>query len=50
MMALELRMDPTEFKMLTEGDFTIRGSDKFWSGLWSDLKQKTDAVESSAMC
>jgi hypothetical protein len=30
-------MDPTEFKIFTERNFTIRRFDKFWSGLWSDL-------------
>jgi hypothetical protein len=37
MMALEQRMDPTEFKIFIEQNFTIRQSDKFWPGLWSDL-------------
>jgi hypothetical protein len=37
MMALEQRMDPTEFKINIEQNFTIRRSDKFWPGLWSDL-------------
>jgi hypothetical protein len=37
MMALEQRMDPTEFKIFIEQNFTIRRSDKFWPGLWSDL-------------
>jgi hypothetical protein len=37
MIALEQRMDPTEFKIFIEQNFTIRRSDKFWSGLWSDL-------------
>jgi hypothetical protein len=37
MMAPEQRMDPTEFKILAERNFTIRRFDKFWSGLWSDL-------------
>jgi hypothetical protein len=37
MMALEQRMDSTEFKIFIERNFTIGGSDKFWSGLWSDL-------------
>jgi hypothetical protein len=30
-------MDPTEFKIFTERNFTIRRFDKFWSGVWSDL-------------
>jgi hypothetical protein len=36
MMALEQRMNPTEFKIFIEQNFTIRRSDKFWPGLWSD--------------
>lgn len=31
------RMDPKEWSMFTKGAFTIRRSEKFWSGLWSDL-------------
>ncbi|KAG8186082.1 hypothetical protein JTE90_027076 [Oedothorax gibbosus] len=31
-------MEPIEFqKFTTEGYFTIRRSDKFWSGIWSDM-------------
>lgn len=37
MMALQDRMDKCEYDMFTKGSFTIRRSDKFWSGLWSDL-------------
>jgi hypothetical protein len=37
MVAPEQRMDPTEFKIFTERNFTIRRFDKIWSGLWSDL-------------
>jgi hypothetical protein len=38
MMALERRMDPTEFKIFIEQNFTIRRSDQFWPGLTiSDL-------------
>jgi hypothetical protein len=37
MVAPEQRMDPTEFKIFTERNFTIRRFDKFWSGVWSDL-------------
>jgi hypothetical protein len=37
MVAPEQRMDPTEFKIFTERNFTIRRFDKFWLGLWSDL-------------
>jgi hypothetical protein len=44
MMALEQRMDPTEFKVFTEGDFTIRQSNKFWSGLGSDLTIKQELM------
>jgi hypothetical protein len=36
MMVLEKRMDPSEFKIFIEQNFTIRRSDKL-SGLWSDL-------------
>lgn len=34
---LQSRMDPREFSQFTKGDFTVRRSDKFWSGLWTDL-------------
>ncbi|CAG9817879.1 unnamed protein product [Phaedon cochleariae] len=38
MLTLEEQMDPTEFKKFTtEGFFTIRRSDKFWCGVWSDM-------------
>jgi hypothetical protein len=37
MMVLEQRIDPTEFKISIEQNFTIRRSDKFWPGLWLDL-------------
>jgi hypothetical protein len=37
MMVLEQRIDPTEFKIFIEQNFTIRRSDKFWPGLWLDL-------------
>jgi hypothetical protein len=29
--------EPTEFKIFTERNFTIRRFDNFWPGLWSDL-------------
>lgn len=38
MLNLEEKMDPTEYhKFTTEGFFTIRRTDKFWSGIWSDM-------------
>jgi hypothetical protein len=46
MIALEQRMDPIEFKMLTGGDFTIRRSDKSWSGLCSDLRIEQKVMRS----
>jgi hypothetical protein len=54
MMALEQRMDPTEFKIFIKQNFTICQSDKFWPGLWSDLiadvvYEKLRCVESPAV-
>jgi hypothetical protein len=38
MMMLGNKMSEKEFKLFTnDGYFTIRRSDKFWSGLWSDM-------------
>lgn len=38
MINLESRLTPEEFKLFTEeGYFTIRRSDKFWAGVWSDM-------------
>lgn len=38
MLTLEEKMNPFEFNQFTkEGSFTIRRSDKFWSGIWSDM-------------
>ncbi|CAG9814961.1 unnamed protein product [Phaedon cochleariae] len=38
MLSLEMKMDPDEYhKFTTEGYFTIRRTDKFWSGIWSDM-------------
>ncbi|XP_048514031.1 uncharacterized protein LOC105693971 [Athalia rosae] len=38
MAALESKMDPDEFDKFTrQGFFTIRRSDKPWSGVWSDM-------------
>lgn len=38
MFDLELKMDPVEYqKFTTEGLFTIRRTDKCWSGIWSDM-------------
>lgn len=37
MEGLEERMDPKEYSIFTKGAFTVRRSDKLWSGLWSDL-------------
>lgn len=37
MLDLEKHMKSNEYLMFTGGNFTIRRSDKFWSGLWTDL-------------
>lgn len=38
MLALPDKMNPTEYERFTNGGyFTIRRSDKFWSGIWSDM-------------
>ncbi|CAG9820707.1 unnamed protein product [Phaedon cochleariae] len=38
MLNLQDKMDPTEFESFTtKGYFTIRRSDKFWSGIWTDM-------------
>lgn len=38
MFALEEKMDTNEYDLFTrEGYFTIRRSNKFWSGIWSDM-------------
>ncbi|KMQ84207.1 hypothetical protein RF55_18201 [Lasius niger] len=38
MLSLEEKMDPLEYETFTKkGYFTIRRSDKFWSGIWSDM-------------
>ena len=38
MIKLERDMTPEEFnKFATKGFFTIRRSDKFWSGIWTDM-------------
>ncbi|CAH2218497.1 jg2186 [Pararge aegeria aegeria] len=38
MYELEEKMDPLEYEnFTTKGYFTIRRSDKFWSGIWSDM-------------
>lgn len=38
MIKLESIMDKDEFKQFTDdGYFTIQRSDKFWSGIWSDM-------------
>lgn len=37
MEGLQERMDTKEWRMFLHGAFTIRRSQKFWSGLWSDL-------------
>lgn len=38
MLTLQEKMDPEEFvKFTTQGYFTIRRSDKFWCGIWSDM-------------
>lgn len=38
MHALRTTMDPIEFERFTKaGYFTIRRTDKFWSGIWSDM-------------
>lgn len=34
---LQHRIISEEFTKFTKGDFTVRRSDKFWSGLWTDL-------------
>ena len=38
MLNLKSKMDPTDYeKFVTYGYFTIRRSEKFWSGIWSDM-------------
>lgn len=38
MVTLQDRMDPHEYmKFTTDGYFTIRRSEKFWSGIWSNM-------------
>lgn len=38
MVTIQDRMDPREYKRFTtDGYFTIRRSEKFWSGIWSDM-------------
>lgn len=45
MINLENIMDPLEYDAFTpQGYFTIRKSDKFWSGIWSDM-----AIEQTLM-
>lgn len=34
---LQERMDKDEFAEFSNGGFTIRRTDKFWSGIWSDM-------------
>lgn len=38
MLCLKDKLDPAEFQKFTiEGHFTVRRSDKFWSGIWTDM-------------
>lgn len=38
MLKLENEMDPYQFEIFTKkGFFTIRRTDKFWCGIWSDM-------------
>lgn len=34
---LKERMDEAEYEQFVNGGFTIRRTDKFWSGIWSDM-------------
>lgn len=37
MLTLETRKDPVEYEEFTDrGCFTVRRSEKFWSGVWTD--------------
>lgn len=46
MLKLNKKIDSTEYSLFTtDGFFTIRRSDKFWSGVWTDM-----TVEQVLMC
>lgn len=46
MLELNKKVDSTEYRLFTaDGFFTIRRSDKFWSGVWSDM-----TIEQVLMC
>ena len=44
---LEAIMKPEEFQKFTSQDyFTIRRSDKFWSGIWTDMTKEQNLMRS----